>query len=151
MSHTTTIGTILFADVDALRAAIHELKQEGVNCDLLETVRGVKLEARAYYGGQAGMENPDMVIKMNDGPYDVGLYQTEDNKGMEARADFWGGHIERQLGAKAQKGEDINQARMGKLYQKYAIHAATRKAVQQGYTVNRVNQSDGTVQLRIAT
>jgi pyridoxine 5'-phosphate synthase PdxJ len=145
MSHTTTIGSIIISDVQALNAAITELKAEGVNCDLLE---GVK--ARAYYADQKGMENPDFTIKLHDGKYDVGLYKTSDGKGYEAKADFYAGNIERILGVQAGEGDDPYQAKMGKLYQKYAIHAATRKAVQQGMTVNRINNADGTVQLRVA-
>ena len=144
MSHTTSINSIVISDVDALRSAITELNREGVQCELLEN-----MIARAYSSTQAGMTEPaDYVLKMEKSIHDVGLYKTDN--GYEARCDFWNGQIERQLGVTPAEGEDRNQARLGKLYQKYAIHAASRKATQQGYSVSRINNRDGSVQLRVA-
>lgn len=145
MSHTTTIDSVTIKDVNALRSAVEELKRNGVNCDLVEDQI-----PRAYYSSQAGMDSKaPFVVKLNDSRYDVGLY-SDGKGGFEARADLFGGDISRSLGAKAQKGENTQQAAMGKLFQTYAIHAATRKAASQGYSVQRVTQDDGTVQLRVA-
>ena len=146
MSHTATIDAVVISDEHALRAAITELKNNGVNCDLLENAM-----ARAYYPNQSGMDTEArFVVKLHDSRYDVGLYAKEDNSGYEARTDLWGGDVQKVLGAKAQEGESDAQAALGKLFQTYAIHAATRKATQQGYRVNRVTKDDGTVQLQIA-
>jgi hypothetical protein len=145
MSHTTTIGGIVISDMDALNAAIAELNTHGINCELLKGA-----QARAYYGNQKGMENPEYTIHLKDCRYDVGLYRTQNGDGLEARADFWEGHIERQLGVTPGPNDDHTQAKIGKLYNTYAVQAASRKAIQQGMRVQRVNHADGSVQLRIA-
>ena len=69
---------------------------------------------------------------------------------MVARTDLFMGHVARVLGATAGQNETAGQAALGKLYQTYAIHAATRKAVQQGMTVRRVNNNDGSVRLVVS-
>jgi len=146
MSHTSTINTVVITDEHALRAAIQELKSNGVRCDLLENAK-----PRAYYNTQEGMQgNAKFVVSLKDSRYDVGLYERADGNGLEARTDLWGGDVAKQLGAQAQGEESKEQAAMGKLFQTYAVQAATRKATQKGYRVNRVNKEDGTVQLQIA-
>ena len=144
MSHTTTIDAIMFTDMGALQAAINELKATGVDCELMQN-----LTTRAYYNNQQGMGTADYVVKLNDAKYDVGLYASEDGGGYEARTDFYGGTVEKQLGVQdaAVAGE---QRKLGKLYQMYGVHGATRIAVQQGYAVNSVHKEDGTIQLRVA-
>lgn len=143
MSHTTTIDAIMFTDMGALQAAINELKATGVDCELLQNIK-----PRAYFSDQKGMGVAPYVVKLNDARYDIGLYESEEG-GYEARTDFYGGTVEKQLGVQDNE-VSAEQRKMGKLYQMYGVHAATRKAVQQGYGVNRVNKADGTVQLRIA-
>lgn len=145
MSHTSTINSIAITDQAALRSAIIELKQRGVNCELLENAT-----PRAYYDTQDGMGQAPLVMKLNDSPYDVGFYPRADGQeGFEARTDFFSGHVERVLGAPAGEGENREQAKMGKLYQMYAVHAATNKAVMQGYSVSRNEKADGTIQLQV--
>ena len=142
MSHTTEINSIKITDIAALRSAITELKAHGVKCDLLENA-----VPRAYYNNQLGQA--ELVVKLHDSRYDVGLYADEDGKGYTSKCDFWAQDIENVLGAAPLEGEDVGQAKLGKLYQTYAIHAATNTAVQQGYSVQRVNQENGTVQLMV--
>lgn len=142
MSHTTEISTIVFNDIDALRLAVRELQAAGVKCELKE-----KATPRAYYQNQQGMGPADYVLQLNDCPYDVGFYQDEKAKGLVARTDLFAGHVSRVLGATPQKGENPAQAALGKLYQAYAVNAATRQAAKQGYAVRRVTKADGTVQL----
>ena len=144
MSHTTAINAIKITDVSALKSAIVELKAHGVKCDLLENA-----VPRAYYEGQEGLGKADFVVNLKDATYDVGLYQDEDKKGYTARCDFYRGSIEDVLGSTREEGEDAEQAKLGKLYQTYAIHAATNAAVQQGYSVQRINQEGGRVQLQV--
>lgn len=140
MSHTTTIDEIVFTDVEALRQAVKELNKMGVACTLEKgTV------PRAYGMGQMG--KADYTLKLANGQYDVGFYMDKEKKGLVAKADFWNGHIQSQLGAKTRKGESQAQAQMGKLYATYAAAAATRQAIKQGYTVRRVAKEDGSVQL----
>lgn len=143
MSHTTTINKIDLSDIDALRAAINMLNDRGVKCDLLENA-----VPRAYSPNQAGMGEADYVLNLKNAEYDVGLYQQADGT-FEPRTDFWGGSVEREIGVEAREGEDHGQARIGKFVQAYAAQAAMRKAIQQGHTVNMVDQEDGTIQLQI--
>lgn len=146
MSHTSTIKDVVFADIDALKAAIHELRSNGISCEMLENAL-----PRAYYQNQDGMNTvAPYVLKLTDSPYDVGFYPTEG--GLEARCDLYGGHIQKVLGVavKAGPNESRERAAMGKLYNLYAVHATTRAAIRKGFKVNRINNTDGSVQLRIA-
>lgn len=142
MSHTTEIGNIVFSDVEALKAAVTELNSKGVKCSLEKGGT-----PRAYYANQQGMGPADYTLKLHDSVYDVGFYRDATKKGLVARTDLFGGHIARVLGVKANNSETAQQAALGKLNQVYAVHAATRKAVQQGMTVRRVNNQDGSVRL----
>ena len=142
MSHTSTISSILITDVNALKSAITELKQAGVNCDLLEDA-----VPRAYSRSQAGMGQAPYVVKLSN--YDVGLYLNKDKSGYEARTDFWDGSVERDLGVQ-DDSVSREQAMMGKLYQMYGVHATTRAAAQKGYRVTRHTGEEGKIQLRIA-
>ncbi len=142
MSHTTEIGEIVFKDMAALEAAIEEMKANGVRCSLLR-----KTTPLAYYQHQKGLGAADYVLKLEDAPYDVGFYKDDKKGGYVARTDLFLGHVARVLGAQAKGSESPAQASLGKLYQTYAVHAATRQAVKQGYMVRRVNKPDGTVSL----
>lgn len=94
------------------------------------------------------MGNADYVIRLEDSPFDIGLYKSSDG-GFEARTDFFAGHIERLLGVKPKTAESAEQARMGKLFQTYGIHAATEAARKKGHMVRRIVKTDGTVALEI--
>lgn len=142
MSHTTEIADIVFTDIAALQAAVNELNTKGVKCSL---VKGGT--PRAYYSNQAGMGAADYVLKLDGAKYDIGFYQSAEKKGLVARTDLFSGSVANVLGVRATGKETPAQAALGKLYQTYAIHAATRKAVQQGMTVSRVNNADGSVRL----
>jgi hypothetical protein len=93
------------------------------------------------------MSAADYVLRLEESPYDIGFYMDKAKKGMVARTDLFAGRVQKVLGATATGNESAAQAAMGKLYQTYAIHAATRKAIQQGMTVQRVNGKDGAVRL----
>lgn len=142
MSHTSEISNIVFQDVAALTAAVNELSGKGIKCALVKDAT-----PRAYYSNQQGMGKASYVLQLHDAPYDVGFYPTATGKGYVARTDLFAGHVARVLGATAAPGETAQQAALGKLNQAYAIHAATRKAVQQGMSVQRVNNADGSVRL----
>lgn len=144
MSHTSTISNIIISDVHSLRSAIKELTDQGVRCELLKDAI-----PRAYFSDQQGMGKAPYVVKLVDGKYDVGLYENKEGQGYEARADFFGGHIEKLLGVNDSSPSNPGQAKMGKLYQMYAVHAATRKAIQNGHQVRRINQLNGGVQLEV--
>ena len=141
MSHTTTIGQILFADEAALRAAAEELKDRGVNCDLIEAAI-----PRAYYANQ--MSQADLVLKLHDSRYDVGFYPNQDGK-LEARCDLWGGDVASQLGAPMEKGISENEAAIGKLRNAYVGKAAETAFAQQGGMVTRQQNDDGSYELTV--
>lgn len=142
MSHTTSVTDIVFTDIAALQSAVAELKKSGVKCELVQDAT-----PRAFYAGQDGMGHAPYVLRLDDARYDVGFYWNEQKKGYEARTDFFSGSVEKVLGSSASGPEDAQRAKLGKLYQMYGVHAATRKAVQQGYSVRRVVKGDGTISL----
>ncbi len=125
--------------MEALRTALTELKVNAV------IVRNAT--PRAFYKDQQGMGLADYIIELKDCPYDIGLYKAATGKGYVCRADLFQGRVAAIFGAVAKKGESHEQASMGKLFQMYAVHAATRKAIQQGMTVRRVNIADGGIRL----
>ena len=143
MSHTTEISDIVFTDVSALKAAVAELAAKGVRCALIENAK-----ARAFYANQSGMEGEHpYVLQLHDAPYDIAFVQDAKKKGLVARTDLFAGKVASVLGAPVTGTETAAQGALGRLYQTYAIHAATRKAVAQGLTVKRVNSNDGSVRL----
>ncbi len=146
MSHTSEVSGIVFMDIEALRSAVNELKTKGIKCSLV-----ANSVPRAFYPNQTGLGLAPWVLKLDDSPYDVGFYQDGKAKGYTARTDLWGGHVSRILGstAPAKTGENPTQVALGRLFQTYAVHAATRKAVQQGMTVKRIDAPDGGVRLVI--
>jgi hypothetical protein len=143
MSHTSTVKSIKIQSVSALRAAITELSQTGVQCSLQEGGT-----PRAYFQGQQGMGAADFVIKLGGSPYDIGLYKSESG-GYEARTDFYAGHIEKVLGGTARTPEAREQAKMGKLFQMYGVHAAMEAARKKGHTVRRIQKENGTIALEV--
>lgn len=143
MSHTSTIRSIKITSVTALRAAVAELQDKGVKVSLLENA-----VPRGFYANQAGMGTADFVLKLADSRYDVGLYKAEDGS-YEARTDFFGGLVENVLGAKACTPESREQARLGRLFQLYGVHAAMETARKKGHTVMRRQHEDGKITLEI--
>lgn len=144
MSHTSTVKSIKIQSITALRAALAELHASGVQCSLVEGGT-----PRAYFTNQDGMGKADYVIALPGATYDIGLYKTQDGNGYEARTDFFGGSIERLIGCKASSPESQQQARMGKLFQLYGVHAATEAARRKGHTVRRIAGADGKIKLEI--
>lgn len=144
MSHTTSIKAIKIQSIAALRAAVTELATSGVRCSLVENAT-----PRAYFSDQQGMGQADFVIKLDAAQYDVGLYKQPDNT-YEARTDFYGGSVESCIGGAAKSEEHREQAKMGKLFQMYGVHAAMEQARKKGLNVRRINQQDGTVKLELS-
>lgn len=143
MSHTTEIDAVEIIDIAALKAAVNELAASGINCQLVENA-----VPRAYYNDQ--LPQAEYVLKLSSSDYDIGFYKRENGKGYNTRCDFFNNKVQNVLGATRAEGEDAGMAKLGKLYQTYAIHAATHAAVQQGYSVQRVNQPSGAVQLVVS-
>lgn len=145
MSHTTSIDEIVFSDIAALKMAVNDLKAMGLKVSLIENAT-----PRAYYSDQKGMGKAPYVLRLEDGSYDVGFYADKEKKGLVARTDFYDNHISKFLGGGIpRKGEKVSdgQRQMGKLFAAYAVNAATLQAQRQGYSVRRVPQKDGGVQL----
>ena len=144
MSHTATVKSIQIVSITALRAAINELNSTGVSCQLLENA-----VPRAFYPDQLGMGKADYVLSLKNSKYDVGFYKT-DKGTYEARTDFYNGQIEGCLGAVASSPETAAQAKMGKLFQLYGVHAATEAARKKGHMVRRITKSDGVIALEVS-
>lgn len=143
MSHTTSIAAVKITNIQALRLAISELATQGIRISLEENAK-----PRAYFENQQGMGVADFVVRIPDAAYDIGLYKDPDG-GYVARTDFHAGSVERVLGAKASSQASAGQAKLGRLYQAYALNAATLEARKKGYMVTRVPGADGTVNLRM--
>ena len=138
MSHTTTLSNVAIRDISALRKAVTELQQSGVNCELVEG--GVP---RMYFSKQG--DECEYVLKLNDGKYDVGFKYESDQDAYVPVLDTYSGHVGKQIGAMcpmptSQEGKA--QHAMGKLMQGYAKNAAINAAVQQGYSVDQVTVDD---------
>lgn len=139
MSHTTTIQTLLLSDEDAIRGSIKELQAQGVKCDLLEAAI-----PRSYPGNT--MKKADFVLKLEDSPYDVGMYKNKDGE-FSLATDFYNGHVEKVLGVTPGEGDDRTQAKLGKVYAGYAQHVISQQAARQGYSVTRTRADNGGVRL----
>ena len=140
MSHTVSIKDVDIVNVSALKAAVREMQQKGVSCELLENV-----VPKAYYNNQAGMDTAaEFVLRSEQSPYDVGFYKTQNAQGKtvyEPRTDTFMGHIQKLYGN--------SKSHLGKLTQLYSVHAVTQQAVRQGYRVQRKEQQDGTITLSV--
>lgn len=130
MSHTTSLKGVVIKDVSALRSAVAELIQQGVNCALLENAK-----PRMYYQNQHG--NCDFVLNLKDGAYDVGFDKQADGSYVPV-FDEWSNHVSSKIGASCPvptTKEGKAQHQIGKLLQSYQKHVAINAAVMQGYSV----------------
>ncbi len=156
MSHTSTISNIKIVDLRAFERAIKALQSQGVGITVVHNE-----VPKAYYNDQEGMTEPALqVLKIDGSDYDVALYAT--GKGQhELRFDPFMGSVERSLGAsreaisKIDKSttegrEEVEQARLGKLYQQYALYATLNTTARSGNSVQQQVLADGSIQLTIA-
>lgn len=142
MSHTTTIDSVVFSDVDALQAAVNELAGKGVQCSLLKGGT-----PRAYFANQTGMGPADYVLRLEQAPYDIGFYHDKAKGGYVARTDLYANHVSKVLGVKKVGNESDAQAALGKLYSTYAAHAVSRQAIRSGRSVRRIDNPDGSIRM----
>lgn len=140
MSHTSTVSNVRIVDVNALQAAVQELRNEGHDIQLVQNAT-----PRAYYSNQ--LSEAPWVIRLNKQRYDVGLYPAEDGRGYEAKCDLWAGEVASVFGAPTSGEETHVQGAIGKLYNRYATHAAMQEAARAGHTCQRVQREDGSTQL----
>jgi hypothetical protein len=137
------VKSIAITSVEALQAAINELNTLGVKCSLVANAT-----PRAFYSNQQGLGKADYVIKLDNSRYDVGLYKNAEG-GYEVRTDFWGEDVKNQLGAVASAPGKAEQAKLGKLFQAYGIHAAMQEARRKGLQASRQKGADGKEQVII--
>ena len=146
MSHTTEITNVVFKDMKALSLAVQEIAKQ--------TRRDITLQKnakpRAYYDNQQGMGIAPFVINLGANSYDIGLYEGKKKGEYTAKCDFFDRNIEKLFGVECPPGKDANQARLGKLYQLYSVHATMRQAAMQGRQVERTQASDGSIQLCVS-
>lgn len=144
MSHTSTIKSVSIQSISALRAAVAELRSTGMNITLEDGGT-----PRAYYSNQQGLGPAAHVIKLGDCRYDVGVYPNGQG-GYELRTDFWNGDVERILGAQASSPATRDQAKLGRIFQMYALHAAEEQAAAQGLTTQRAAGANGALELLVS-
>ncbi len=125
MSHFTEIKTQI-KDLARCREACREL---GVTLEIAP--QGQKVQARGYYNATMPC---DAVIRLK-GPYDAALTRQKDGS-YALTADFYAGHVARQLGANCQK-----------LTQLYGVAVATNAARLKGYGVRRTIGANGSINL----
>lgn len=141
MSHTTKITATKITSISALRTAVAHLASTGIACSLTD---GGK--PRAFYSNQEGMGEADHVMTLEKSRYDIGFYKQADGS-YEPRTDFWGGDVEKILGAPASDPQYKDQAKLGKLFAEYAVAATIEQARNNGKMVQRVDRADGVTQL----
>lgn len=146
MSHTSVLKTVQINDIQALYNAVEFLKQNGVNCELLQNAR-----PRMYYRDQHGV--CDYVLKLNNASYDVGFAKQNDGSYVPV-FDSWNGIIAREIGADEKlcppaKNETERQARnITRLLNAYVLEASKIQLEQQGYyDFSHEVQPDGTLAL----
>lgn len=120
MSHFTSIKTAI-KDIESLKTAVESL---GLTLVENQTARG--------YSGQK--LKADYVIKLK-GPYDIAL-KKQRNDTYEIVTDWWGGHVEKEVGKNA-----------GQLLQNYGIVCAMKIAKERGLEVEHEKMKDGTIRI----
>lgn len=148
MSHITKLNGVQIKDVAAIKAAVAELKQKGIDCELVQnaTVR-MHSERETNQVGKC-----EYVLKLNKGQYDLGFKKQADGT-YQPVMDTYGSHVGKQIGAACpmpNSAEGRAQHQAGQFMQLYAKHAATNAARAKGYQIQSatVDQS-GSVQLQI--
>lgn len=88
MSHTTTVSGLSIKFADSIRAAVTEMKTNGLNVELLENAT-----PRMYYPHQMQeVGDCDFVLKVKDAKYDVGLKWNSEAEEYDLIFDEWGGN-----------------------------------------------------------
>ena len=160
MSHTTEVKSVPIRDINAVRAAVAELKRQGINVELKQDA-----VPRMYYKDQMQRhmgrksEVCDYVIELKDAKYDIALIKNDDGT-FSPVFDDWQKSIANQVGQKfdgkaehwSGKKDDTEQSlhSIGKFLQSYSKHAAINAATAQGYRVNGSHtDAQGNIQLEL--
>ncbi len=157
MSHTTTVKSVAIRDIDALRSAVKELQDAGVNCSLEE---GENIAPRMYYDQQSKelRGKTPYVLRLPNSRFDVGFQRVEDENGEVTYApvtDFHGGYVANEIGAKCNckpNGETVSapEQAIGHLMQLYAKNATINAAVASGYAVDSITTDETTGEIHIS-
>ena len=94
MSHTTVIRSVEIKNINALKAAVQELIDSGIKCELVENAK-----PRMYYDNQHGI--CPYVLKLHGTKYDVGFEKHGDN--YLPVFDVHAGYVMSQIGNKSNK------------------------------------------------
>lgn len=94
------------------------------------------------------MEKAPYVIHLADSRFDLGVYPAPDGS-FELRTDWFGGHVEKILGVKASSPATQDQAKLGKLYQRYSLTAAEESARRKGLMCRRITRESGAITLEL--
>jgi Protein of unknown function (DUF1257) len=109
------------------------------------------VKPRMYYDNQHG--TCEYVLKLNDGPYDVGFDKQADGSYAPV-FDDWQRNVANKVGASCPiptSAEGRAQHSIGKLLQNYQKHVAVNAAVMNGYAVESSFVDDaGNVQITIS-
>jgi len=149
MSHVTVLEGVTITSINAVKQAVQELNQQGINVRLQE---GGKPRVHGY----DSVQECDYVLKL-DGAYDVGLKRNEEGN-FDPILDVYQGHVGRYLGASCPlpgtaryASQEQTQHEIGKFLQLYAKHAALEAAMNEGHMVDSCTfDSDGNIQIVLA-
>lgn len=161
MSHTTEVKSVPIKDINALRAAVTELRAQGVNVELEQNA-----VPRMYYKDQLQRhmgrkdEICDYVVRVKDAYYDIAIIKNDDGTYSPVFDDYnyasssvpetktGKGPIRESLGAPfdgevkhwSGRKDDTEQSlhSIGKLMAGYTKHAMVNAATQAGYQVTRI-------------
>lgn len=141
MSHTTTIRGVKIRDEQAIRAAVRELREQGIKVDLLENAK-----PRMYSEPQANAVGTcAYVLRLENSRYDVALKKQEDGT-FAPVFDEWANQVGSQLGSACPSpytSEGKAQHQIGKFMQAYGKHAVINKARSMGQSVQDVRNVNG--------
>lgn len=141
MSHNTIIKDVKINDLDALRAAITELKTEGVQIDLNET-------ARKFRTWEGQPDACDICIQLPRERFDVGLVRQPDGSYLPVYDHMLLGNGS--ISCEYRPGDrDRYQDRhaIAKLVQRYGVVVAEKQLALDGHNAIRQTTEDGSIQV----
>ena len=114
MSHMVTVANVSFSSEDMLRRAVHELKVQKINCELVRDST-----CRFFY--KSDTKYP-LVLKLVDCQYDV-AFELKEGK-LVPVFDSYGGYIQKIIGCSG----NAQGSRIKKLVDAYALEVASDQA-----------------------
>lgn len=135
MSHNVRLNNVKFSNIDILRAAVNEMRNEGANIELIET------GGMARISGAGGRDvQCDVLIKVNDGRWDIGFHRNDKGELIpEVESDFRHPMLSGDYYDKPVEGCQTSYSglQVGGLSQRYALISAEVNAAQAGYSTQR--------------